>query len=65
MKKVIPLAEGDGRSTVRVSMDTDVREELVTALVTAGFGVRGVQDAHDELEEIFLDLTRMGVGEDA
>ena len=59
VKKVIILKAGDDMATVRVSMEKDCREQLISALVAARIGVRGVTDAHDELEEIFLDLTRL------
>ena len=57
VKKVIDLGADGDNVRVRVSMANDVREELVATLVAAGLGVRGVSDAHDELEGIFLDLT--------
>ena len=59
VKKVIDLDAEDGCVHLRVSMSEDVREALVTALVAAGVGIRGVHDAHEELEGIFLDLTAM------
>jgi len=59
VKKVIDL-EADGDDVrLRVSMAEDVREALVRTLVGEGFGIRGVHDAHEELEGIFLDLTAM------
>lgn len=59
VKKLIDL-DGDGDDiVVRVSMTEDVREALVVTLVEAGIGVRGVANAHDELEGIFLDLARL------
>ena len=60
VKKLIELSASEGVSTVRVSMADDVREDLVSALVGAGIGVRSVTDAHDELEGIFLELTDNG-----
>jgi ABC-2 type transport system ATP-binding protein len=60
VKKFILLSEKDGVVDVRVSMSGDVREDLVALLVDAGVGVRRVESAHDELEEIFIDLTRPG-----
>ena len=57
VKKVIDLGTDGDNVRVRVSMAEDVRETLVDALVGAHVGVRGVSDAHDELEGIFLDLT--------
>ncbi len=59
VKKVIDLDSDDEAVHVRVSMAEDVREALVGALVAAGVGVRGVANAHDELEGIFLDLARL------
>jgi hypothetical protein len=38
----------------------DRREELVKGLVQADIGVRRFEDALDELEEIFLGLTKEG-----
>ena len=59
VKKLIAL-DSDGDDVVlRVSMAEDVREALVAALVEKGIGVRGVANAHDELEGIFLDLARL------
>tara|TARA_B100000530_G_scaffold89599_1_gene54537 strand:- start:22 stop:957 length:936 start_codon:yes stop_codon:yes gene_type:complete len=59
VKKLIDLdGEGDDVA-IRVSMTEDVREVLVADLVQAGIGVRGVTNAHDELEGIFLDLARL------
>ncbi len=65
VKKVIDLGEADGIATVRVSMTTDVREELAASLVKAGMGLRGIAEAHDELEGIFLELTDAVVGGEA
>lgn len=59
VKKLIDL-DSDGDDVVlRISMAEDVREDLVAALVEKGIGVRGVANAHDELEGIFLDLARL------
>ena len=60
VKKFIVLAQREDIIDVRVSMSGDVREELVALMVDAGVGVRRVDSAHDELEEIFIDLTRPG-----
>lgn len=60
VKKFIVLSEEDGVVDVRVSMSSDVREHLVALLVEAGVGVRRVESAKDELEEIFIGLTRPG-----
>ena len=54
------LREHDGRVEVKVEMERDAREALVAALVAAGLGIRRVEDAKDELEEVFMDLTKDG-----
>lgn len=41
-----------------VTLRGDTREAFVKELVGAGLGVRSVQDAMGELEQIFLELTR-------
>ncbi len=43
--------------TARVDLTGDHREAFVAALVNAGVGVRKVEDAESELEDIFLELT--------
>ena len=48
-----------GSVSLEDAVAEDIREILVGALVAAGFGIRGVTDAHEELEGIFLDLTAM------
>tara|TARA_B100000579_G_scaffold359466_1_gene316203 strand:- start:140 stop:469 length:330 start_codon:yes stop_codon:yes gene_type:complete len=59
VKKII-LLETDGDDlALRVNMTEDVREQLVESLVQNNIGVRGVANAHDELEGIFLDLARL------
>ena len=45
---------------VRVSLDGDVREDLVAALVAAGFGLRGLRSAEAELERAFLAMISTG-----
>ncbi len=45
---------------VEVILDGDVREELIPSLVEAGFGIRGVHSAEQDLEKAFLRLTRKG-----
>ena len=52
--------EADGVVDVLVSLIGDQREELIAALVGAGQRVRRVEDARDDLEQTFLDLTREG-----
>ena len=48
----------DGLVEATVRLTGDHREALVAALVKADIGVRGVQDAVSELEQIFLEFTR-------
>jgi ABC-2 type transport system ATP-binding protein len=50
----------DDRPAARVEMKGDQREELVRLLLGAGFGLRRLEDASDELEDIFMDLNREG-----
>ncbi len=50
----------DGIVSVRVTLAGDNREDLVAELVKAGIGVRSMQDAMSELEQKFLELTRVG-----
>ncbi len=45
-----------GLVTARVELAGDHREDLVTQLVQRGFGVRRVDDAEAELEQIFMKL---------
>lgn len=52
-------AQNDGELVgLEVTLKGDKREELVRELVVGGIGVRSVQDAMGELEQIFLQLTR-------
>jgi ABC-2 type transport system ATP-binding protein len=43
-----------------VRLDGDRREELVKAIVNGGLGLRRLEDAESELENVFLGLTREG-----
>jgi ABC-2 type transport system ATP-binding protein len=55
------LAEAeDGLVLARVTLAGDTREALVAELVNAGLGVRSMHDAMSQLEEKFLELTRVG-----
>jgi len=47
-----------------VDLEGDVREELIGDLIGAGFGIRLVEVPDDELEEIFLGLTREDLQEE-
>ena len=48
----------EGLASAVVSMTADERERLIADLVGAGFAIRLVEDPEDELEEIFLALTK-------
>ena len=50
--------QGDGILNAKVTLATDTRETLVADLVAAGIGIRGVEEAEDELEAIFIQLTQ-------
>ena len=51
--------KGTGLLRLRARFANDqVREDLVRALVTAGFGVRAVVDLESDLEAVFLKLTQ-------
>ena len=41
-----------------VDLHGDVREQFIPEVIAAGFGIRLVEVPDDELEEIFLGLTR-------
>jgi ABC-2 type transport system ATP-binding protein len=43
-----------------VDLQGDIRESFITEVIAAGFGIRLVEVPDDELEEIFLGLTREG-----
>jgi ABC-2 type transport system ATP-binding protein len=43
--------------TARVDLTGDHREAFVASLVQAGIGIRRIEDAEAELEDIFLELT--------
>ena len=56
--KLTILREHEGRTAFRLEMEKDVREAVVAKLVGTGIGIRRLEDAKDELEEIFICLTR-------
>ena len=56
--KLTILLEHEGRTAFRLEMEKYVREAVVAKLVGTGIGIRRLEDAKDELEEIFIDLTR-------
>ncbi len=45
-------------ASVIVDLEGDIREQFLPELIDAGFGIRLVEVPDDELEEIFLGLTR-------
>lgn len=49
-----------GHVTAAIELEGDARESLVAAIVGAGLGLRRLDDARDELEEIFMGLTKGG-----
>lgn len=51
-------SERSGHAHLEVSMSADCREALVVALVQAGIGLRQLEDALDELEELFIEMNR-------
>ena len=53
-------APAKDRIEVTVEMTHDDRESIVAALVGAGLGLRRLDDARDELEEVFMGLTGGG-----
>ncbi len=53
-------SEHQGITTATLALREDRREDLIAALVGAGIGIRRLEDAVDELERAFLDLTREG-----
>jgi ABC-2 type transport system ATP-binding protein len=50
----------DGLAKARVQLAGDQRERLLHDIVTAGFGLRLVEDPADELEEFFLQIIHGG-----
>ncbi|MFH1467767.1 MAG: ABC transporter ATP-binding protein [Pseudomonadota bacterium] len=50
-------SENNGILTARVELTGDFREQLVAALVREGLGLRRVDDAEAELEQVFSALT--------
>jgi ABC-2 type transport system ATP-binding protein len=53
-------SDSDGILSARVELTGDHREAFVAALVGAGFGLRRVDDAEAELEQVFSTLTSSG-----
>jgi ABC-2 type transport system ATP-binding protein len=57
-EKVTPRQVHAPYASALVSLAGDVREPLLAAIANSGFGIRLVEVPDDELEEIFLGLTR-------
>ncbi|NCG17584.1 MAG: ATP-binding cassette domain-containing protein [Rhodobacterales bacterium] len=53
-----PIERPDGQASATVSVTDAARADLINALVSASFGLRLVEVPDDELEEIFLGLTK-------
>jgi len=51
-------SEAGGFVHAQLDLTEDCREQVVAALVSAGLGIRRVEDAEGELEHIFLDITK-------
>lgn len=49
-----------GEISVVLTLSGDVREELASAVVAHGYGLRGLAPAQDALEEVFLGIARGG-----
>lgn len=49
---------GEGRMTLRIELAEDNREDVVRMLVEAGLGLRRLEEEGDELEDIFVALTK-------
>ena len=60
VESVVARVVGEPFASAVVDLKGDVRETLIPELAAAGFGVRLVEVPDDELEEIFLGLTRDG-----
>lgn len=56
------LEDEHGLVTASVVLATDEREAMVAAIVTAGLGLRRMDESESELEEIFLNLTATTTG---
>ena len=58
VRNVIPREVPAPFASAVVDLNGDLREVMVPEIAAAGFGVRLVEVPDDELEEIFLGLTR-------
>jgi len=58
VEKMEPRLVSGPYASAMVDLEGDYREQLIAELIQAGFGIRLVEVPDDELEEIFLGLTR-------
>jgi ABC-2 type transport system ATP-binding protein len=58
VQSVVPRNLPAPFASAMVDLDGDVREQLIPQMAAAGFGIRLVEVPDDELEEVFLGLTR-------
>ena len=58
VEKMTPRPVAHPYASAIVDLQGDIREQFVSELIAAGFGIRLVEVPDDELEEIFLGLTR-------
>ena len=58
VEKMSPRPVAHPYASAVVDLQGDIREQFISELIAAGFGIRLVEVPDDELEEIFLGLTR-------
>ena len=58
VESVRPRPVSGGYASAMVDLEGDIREAFIAELIGAGFGIRLVEVPDDELEELFLGLTR-------
>jgi len=58
VEKMTPRPVAHPYASAVVDLQGDIREQFISELIAAGFGIRLVEVPDDELEEIFLGLTR-------
>ncbi|MBN1961054.1 MAG: ABC transporter ATP-binding protein [Deltaproteobacteria bacterium] len=57
VKRHTILSDTNGIIQAKVELDHDIREELSSAVIKAGLGLRRIEGDHIELEDIFMSLT--------
>lgn len=60
VKTMTPEHSVPGTISALVELTGDHREQLISDCIAAGFGIRQLEPPRDELEDIFLGLTRGG-----